>query len=257
MSIPLQRDVVVFNAITETTTKELTSFGNETTKAVSVIIEVVAASTPSWTLDIQGKIHPLGTYTNVDYIKIWEAGLATFSKAQLSITNTTRRFYLIPNAPPYLQFVATRTAGNLTIYASYTTKAMTAVGRFPIEEYMIQQTRLDQDKNTHAGISKTTTAQETIVSWVVSNLKNGYLTGLYASVNSHVSETRHDIQLVVDTTVVMEWRFGQGVREFGPYAFNPPYKIVGNATKFFRLRVSQNTVNQSDYFATLRGWEEE
>ena len=123
LSIPLQREVTVFNNIAVTTTTAMSTFGStEVNKAVSMHIEVVGASTPDWFLDIQGKVHTAGTFDNWDYQQDRVAGAAALSIAQLAITDTTRRYYVIRNAPPFVQFVATRTTGNLTVRVSYTTE---------------------------------------------------------------------------------------------------------------------------------------
>lgn len=117
----------VFNAITATQTIVLEDIAGleGISKAGFILLEVVGATSPSWTLDIQGRASASGTYTNLDYHRVW-ATPRTITAAQISITNTTRRFYAIPNPPPFVQLVATRTAGTLTILAYYTTSPFTA-----------------------------------------------------------------------------------------------------------------------------------
>ena len=123
MVVPLKQWFTVFNAIDATTTARIPTLGSEFPEhANSIILEIVGAASPSWTLDIQGRTHQLGTYVAVDYVQIWQAGAAALANAQLSITDTTRRFYLIPNCPPFLQLIATRTDGTLTIRGSYTSE---------------------------------------------------------------------------------------------------------------------------------------
>jgi|TARA_R100000093_G_scaffold71167_3_gene46158 hypothetical protein len=90
--------------------------------AQSILLEVVGASTPNYTLDFQGKTHASGTFTNVDYIQTWQAGVATFSNSQLTVNDTTRRFYVVPVVAPFMQAVATRTGGNLTIHGSFSSQ---------------------------------------------------------------------------------------------------------------------------------------
>lgn len=52
---------------------------------------------------------------------------------------------------------------------------MSAEGRPRIEEYLIQQARIGNQKSTQAALGKTTTAEEDITSWTVTNGKTGYL----------------------------------------------------------------------------------
>lgn len=123
MTIPLKSFFTVFNAISATTTARIPRDSSEMPEhANSLLLEVVGASTPSWTLDIQGRTSPNGTFTALDYVQTWQAGAAALANAQLSITDTTRRFYLIPNCPPFMQLIATRTTGTLTVHGAYTSE---------------------------------------------------------------------------------------------------------------------------------------
>ena len=123
MTIPLKSWFTVFDAIILTTTARIPALGALLPEyANSIIIEVVGAATPSWTLDIQGRTIQAGTYVALDYVQIWQAGAAALSNSQLSITDTTRRFYLIPNAPPFVQLIASFTTGNLTVRGAYTSE---------------------------------------------------------------------------------------------------------------------------------------
>ena len=87
--------------------------------AQTILLEVVGSDTPSWTLAIQGRTHPNGTYTAVDYMQIWQAGAAALANTTLTVSDTTRRFYIIPVVAPFMQVVVTRTTGTLTILGSY------------------------------------------------------------------------------------------------------------------------------------------
>ena len=123
MVLPLKSWFTVWDGIILTTTARIPALGAEHPEhANSIILEIVGADTPSWTLDIQGRTIQAGTYTAVDYVQIWQAGAAPLANAQLSITDTTRRFYLIPNCPSFLQLIATRTTGNLTVRGCYTSE---------------------------------------------------------------------------------------------------------------------------------------
>jgi len=127
MAIPMTARAVVFNAIVATTTTELhtiTDF-NSMPFGSTLLLEVVGASTPNFTLDIQGKTHPSGTYVNLDYQQIWQAGVSAFANAQLTVNDTTRRFYIVPNTPQFVQLIGTFTAGTLTVYVSLTSEPFT------------------------------------------------------------------------------------------------------------------------------------
>lgn len=126
MVVPLKSWFTVFNAINATTTARIPALGALLPEfANSIILEVVGASTPSWTLDIQGRTHPDGTFVAWDYIQWAQAGAAALTNAQLSITDTTRRFYVIPTVPGEMQLIATLTTGTLTVRGSYTSAIFT------------------------------------------------------------------------------------------------------------------------------------
>ena len=120
MALPLVETFTLFSAITATETKALPPPGvSHSEHAQVILLEVVGASTPNWTLDFQGRTHPDGTFTNVDYVQIWQAGAAALSNAQITTNDTTKRFYAIPIVAPFMQVVATRTGGSITILGSY------------------------------------------------------------------------------------------------------------------------------------------
>ena len=130
-----------------------------------------------------------------------------------------------------------------------------AAGRPRIEEYLIQQSRLGNQKNTQAALSKTTAAEENVVVWTVTNGKTGYLSKAFVSIKSHASETTHILKLVVDTTEVTNMEFGQGDRLID-LIFPLPHKLAGDGSKTITIKVQQGTTNQSTYRANLLGWEE-
>ena len=126
MAIPLIQHGTIFDNIAASDTgKELQATFSHAYQGQTLLLEVVGASTPNWTLDIQGKTHPDGTYTQVDYMRVWLGGAADLTNAALTVDFTAARFYLVPNLPPFLRLVATRTAGNLTVRASLTTEPYT------------------------------------------------------------------------------------------------------------------------------------
>jgi hypothetical protein len=126
MALTLAQGATVFDAISASKTSEL----NEVQGlgfayyANGVIVEVIGDGSANWTLDIQGKTAPGATYSNIDYIEINKAGVAALANSQLTVNDTTRRRYLIPNPPPYVQLVSVRTAGTLTVFASITSAAL-------------------------------------------------------------------------------------------------------------------------------------
>lgn len=111
----------VFNAITSSVTTELHLFnGLEPSAAAgAIMLEVLGGSSANFTLDIQGKVHEDGTYTNIDYVQIYQAGAVSLSNSQLTVSDQTVRFYLIPIPPPLVRLVSAYTAGSLTIHASF------------------------------------------------------------------------------------------------------------------------------------------
>ena len=127
MAIPFTDRKTVFDSISATTTVELHNLFRGGHFASTVLLEVVGSSSQNWTLDIQGKVTEDGTYTNMDYQQIWQAGSVSLANAQLTVNDTTRRFYVVPNTPQFVQLVATRTAGNLTVYASMSSEPFGAL----------------------------------------------------------------------------------------------------------------------------------
>lgn len=126
MALPVIGRATVFSNISSTTTTDLgslTAMPGGHQYAQSMIFEVVGASTPNWTLDWQGKSTPDGTYLNLDYQQIWQAGAAALSNSQLTVNDTTRRFYLVANTPQFVQIIATRTAGNITVHVSHSSQS--------------------------------------------------------------------------------------------------------------------------------------
>lgn len=111
----------VFNAIVADETTELYIFEGlqDSAAAGALLLEVLGGTSADFTLDIQGKVHEAGTYTNIDYIQLYQAGKAALANSQLTVNDQTVRFYLIPIPAPLMQLVATFTAGSLTIHASY------------------------------------------------------------------------------------------------------------------------------------------
>lgn len=124
----LKEEFTVFDALGETLTARIPAVsGADPAGANSIILEVLGGASANFTLDIQGKAHADGTFTNWDYLQIGQAGVAGLSNAQLTVNDQTVRFYLIPNTPRHVQLIATRTAGTLTVHGTYTSEVFTQV----------------------------------------------------------------------------------------------------------------------------------
>ena len=124
MTIPMLKYATLFNAAAATATVNLneTALGNPT-YARSVHLEINGASTPNWTLDIQGRVSPSATWHNIDYFRTDQGAAVTPSNAQLTVNWSTAQHYVIPNPPPFMRLVGTRTGGTLTVYGSFSSEA--------------------------------------------------------------------------------------------------------------------------------------
>ena len=125
MTIPMVRTTTVFNAADATATKnliEVDGFGQLRT-ARSVFLEINGGDTPNWALDIQGRVDESATWHNVDYFRTDQGAAVTPSVAQLAVTWSTAQHYVVPNPPPFLRLVGTRTGGTLTVYAAFSSEA--------------------------------------------------------------------------------------------------------------------------------------
>lgn len=118
MALPVVKFVEIQDGITVSTTTQFHIVDGMFMFAKSVILEIVGASTPNWTVDIQGKVHGDGTYDNWTYRRIGSVMRSEATTDQISVTDTTRRYYKVIDPPPYLQVVSTRTGGSLTVRAA-------------------------------------------------------------------------------------------------------------------------------------------
>ena len=72
----------------------------------------------SGTIDIQGRPAAASDYANIEYAQ--EAATLDYAIAQLSFTTiTANRNYIVPNPPPFLRVVMTRSAGTIEGYADF------------------------------------------------------------------------------------------------------------------------------------------
>ncbi|MEE8466712.1 MAG: hypothetical protein V3S68_09560, partial [Dehalococcoidia bacterium] len=120
----LRQNATIFNEITASATELIGADKSQPDKAHSLILEVLGGASANFTLDIQGKVAVNGTFTNVDFVQIEQAGAAALSISQLTVNDQTVRFYLVPNLLSYMRLVATRTAGSLTVHYSYSSQTM-------------------------------------------------------------------------------------------------------------------------------------
>ena len=124
MVIPVLQWGTLFNAASASSTIVLGSTALGQAKfARSIILEVNGGSTPDWTLDIQGKASDDATWHNVDYMRIDQGSPGALSVAQLAVNWTTARYYVVPNPPPFMRLVGTRTGGTLTVYGAHSSEA--------------------------------------------------------------------------------------------------------------------------------------
>ena len=127
MSIPLVQFFTLFNAIAATETKKISEAVDRPDKARSIILEINGASTPNWAVDLQGAYSADGTYHNISYFRA-DTTPTAISQEQLTVDWTTSQYYVIPNPPPFVRVVATRTGGTLTIKGSFSSEAYSNPG---------------------------------------------------------------------------------------------------------------------------------
>lgn len=118
----------IFNAITATETRRITASPlGHATLARSIILEINGGDTPNWAVDIQGAYAEGATWHNIWYAAS-DTTPAALSVAQLTVNWTTAQYYVIPNPPPFVRLVATRTDGNLTVKGSFSSEAYSGIG---------------------------------------------------------------------------------------------------------------------------------
>ncbi len=123
--VPIVKYGPIFAAIAASETKEFAQTGDmgQSYRARSILLEINGASTPNWALDIQGKFAVDATWHNIDYFRADQGAAVAPSNAQLTVNWTTAQYYVIPNPPPFVRLVGTRTGGTLTVYGAYSTEA--------------------------------------------------------------------------------------------------------------------------------------
>ena len=120
---------------------------------------------------------------------------------------------------------------------------MSAEGRARVEEYLVQQSRIVNLKNTFAASSAATANSEaTYLTWTVTSGKTGYLSACTITVNSHASETRHLFRLKSNCTIIEQFTVGQGSR-VQQIIFPVPHKLAAGLA--FTITEEQQTNNDS------------
>ena len=120
---------------------------------------------------------------------------------------------------------------------------MSAEGRARVEEYLVQQSRIGNLKNTFAASSAATANSEaTYLTWTVTSGKTGYLSACTITVNSHASETRHLFRLKSNGTIIEQFTVGQGSR-VQQIIFPVPHKLAAGLA--FTITEEQQTNNDS------------
>ena len=111
MSMPYVVSEAVWNAKDADETKELKS---DFERCKVVVVEITTAAF-SGTIDIQGKVHELGAFSNVPYVRQDVADLQTPAVDQLTPSDDSDVYrYVILGFWRKLQIVMTRTAGTIT-----------------------------------------------------------------------------------------------------------------------------------------------
>lgn len=111
MSMPYIVSEAVWNAKEATETKIL----KDDFKFCQLVVIEIATVGFSGTIDIKGKVHELGSYVNIPFIRQDQATLQTPSVSQIShTTNTSVYRYAILGWWRYLQLVMTRSVGSIT-----------------------------------------------------------------------------------------------------------------------------------------------
>lgn len=123
MTIPMVKWATVFNAAAATATVDLHTVLMQPQFARSLLLEINGGSTPDWTLDIQGRVSPDATWHNIDYFRTDQGAAVAVSSAQIAMNWTTAQHYVVPNPPPFMRLVGTRTGGTLTVFAAFSSEA--------------------------------------------------------------------------------------------------------------------------------------
>jgi len=130
MSLPYVVSQAIWNAKEASETVILKS---DFERCQVTIIEI-ATTGFSGTLDIQGKVHELGSYANVPYIRQDQATVQTPSVTQISYTLDTGTYrYVVLGYWRRLQLVMTRTAGSIICGAAGSSDAKVFPSMLTIE----------------------------------------------------------------------------------------------------------------------------
>lgn len=111
MSLPYVVTEVVWNAQDSDETKELSS---DFERCKIVVIEVTTINMTG-TIDFKGKVHELGAYSNIPYIRQDQTSLQTPANAQITPSGDTGVYrYVVLGWWRRLQIVMTVSSGKIT-----------------------------------------------------------------------------------------------------------------------------------------------
>lgn len=127
MAVPMiAKALAVFSAISSSTTTELHTLAQYASPfSQTYLFEVFGNGASNWRVEIQGKVHPSGTYVAWDFIEVAVGGVSPLRRNPIEVRGSQSRFYLVWNAPQFLQLKATATSGTLTVYVSSTSQPST------------------------------------------------------------------------------------------------------------------------------------
>ena len=127
-------------------------------------------------------------------------------------------------------------------------------GRLRVEDYMVQQTRLGNQKVVMVNLTKTSTAEANAAAWTITSATTGYLAAANVSMALGTAETAI-VRFHNDTTVFQRIVHGTGQHDIN-IIYPVPHRLAGNGTVSFRITVEQATTATSEYQTNLVGWEE-
>lgn len=243
MAIPLVMWGTIANAISATATINVNDALGHATLARALMLEM-STSTSTWAVDIKGAYSADGTYHNISYF-VADAAPTAISQAAITVTGTAA-YYVVPNPPPFVQVVCTRTGGNLTIKGSFSSEAYSGVG-------VVAASPAPPSGSTNALTNVTSTAYET--SHVLKNAAGRLysLTGYNSKNGSQFIQLFNSATVPSDTSVPVvtflvqaSSPFSLAYPEYGRYfstgiaisnSSSGPTKTIGSADCWFDAQV--------------------
>ncbi len=121
--------------ITATQTVELHTLTGYSPGAGSVFLHVVGAASPQWLVTVEGRAHASNGYAAVPYYNLKDFENALLTSGGLSVTDGTAHLLLIPNPPPQIRVVMTRTSGSLSVRGAWFARPVAPVQPSRTVEY--------------------------------------------------------------------------------------------------------------------------